>query len=53
VLSKAAPGHVDAVRQAFFDRLTPEQHQSLGEAMRIIAEGLQPKDAGADLPWLR
>src|SRR5690242_15103843 len=33
VLSKAAPGHVDAVRQAFFDRLTPEQHKSLGEAM--------------------
>lgn len=53
VLSKAAPGHVDAVRQAFFDRLTPEQHKALGEAMRIIAEGLQPKDAGADLPWLR
>ena len=25
----------------------------LGEVMQIIAEGLQPKDAGADLPWLR
>ncbi|MGW1890177.1 MarR family winged helix-turn-helix transcriptional regulator [Streptomyces sp. NPDC002004] len=53
VLKKAAPGHVDAVRQALFDRLTPEQQKSLGEIMRIIAEGLQPKEAGADLPWLR
>ncbi len=53
MLRQAAPGHVSAVRQAFFDRLTPEQHQALGDAMRVIAEGLQPKDAGADLPWLR
>ena len=53
VLRQAAPGHVDAVRQAVFDRLSPEQQKSLGEIMRIIAEGLQPSDAGADLPWLR
>lgn len=53
MLRQAAPGHVSAVRQAFFDRLTPEQNQALGDAMRVIAEGLQPKDAGADLPWLR
>ncbi|WP_372344961.1 MarR family winged helix-turn-helix transcriptional regulator [Streptomyces sp. KL116D] len=53
VLAKTAPGHVSAVRQALFDRLTPEQQKSLGEIMRIVAEGLQPKDAGADLPWLR
>ncbi|MCQ4212181.1 MarR family transcriptional regulator [Streptomyces longispororuber] len=53
VLAKTAPGHVTAVRQALFDRLTPEQQKSLGEIMRIVAEGLQPKDAGADLPWLR
>ncbi|MEU8977531.1 MarR family transcriptional regulator [Streptomyces sp. NPDC048309] len=52
-LSKAAPGHVAAVRQALLDRLTPDQQKALGEAMRIVAEGLQPKDAGADLPWLR
>jgi DNA-binding MarR family transcriptional regulator len=53
VLAQTAPGHVAAVRQAVFDRLSPEQQKSLGEMMEIIAEGLQPKDAGADLPWLR
>lgn len=53
VLSRHAPGHVEAVRQAMFGRLTPEQQKSLGEIMRIVAEGLQPSEAGADLPWLR
>ncbi|MBC9730438.1 MarR family winged helix-turn-helix transcriptional regulator [Streptomyces sp. TRM68367] len=52
-LRRAAPGHVEAVRQAVFDRLTPQQQKSLGEIMRIVAEGLQPSEAGADLPWLR
>ncbi|MFD7403306.1 MarR family winged helix-turn-helix transcriptional regulator [Streptomyces sp. NPDC059866] len=53
VLKRSAPGHVAAVRQALFERLTPEQQKSLGEIMQIVAEGLQPDDAGADLPWLR
>ncbi|MFE3327559.1 MarR family winged helix-turn-helix transcriptional regulator [Streptomyces sp. NPDC059176] len=53
VLKKAAPGHVTAVRQALFDRLTPEQVRQLGEITRIMAEGLQPDGTGADLPWLR
>ncbi|AZK94572.1 MULTISPECIES: MarR family winged helix-turn-helix transcriptional regulator [Streptomyces] len=53
VLEEAAPGHVDAVRQAMFDRLSPEQVEQLGEIMLIIADGLQPSDSGADLPWLR
>lgn len=53
VLRRTAPGHVEAVRQALFDRLTPEQQESLGEIMQIIAEGLQPSESGADLPWLR
>lgn len=53
VLRRTAPGHVTAVRQAVFDRLSADQQKALGEAMRIVAEGLQPKDAGADLPWLR
>jgi DNA-binding MarR family transcriptional regulator len=53
VLRRTAPGHVTAVRQALFDRLTPQQQKSLGEIMEIVAEGLQPSDAGADLPWLR
>ncbi|WP_189855684.1 MarR family winged helix-turn-helix transcriptional regulator [Streptomyces poonensis] len=53
VLARTAPGHVATVRQAFFDRLTPEQQKSLGEILQIVAEGLQPKGADADLPWLR
>ncbi|MCX4823748.1 MarR family transcriptional regulator [Streptomyces sp. NBC_01142] len=53
VLQRAAPGHVEAVRQAMFDRLTPEQVEQLGEIMRVMAEGLQPQESGADLPWLR
>jgi DNA-binding MarR family transcriptional regulator len=53
VLRQAAPDHVTIVRNAVFDRLTPEQQKSLGEIMQIIAEGLQPNEAGADLPWLR
>lgn len=53
MLARSAPGHVAAVRQALFDRLSPEQMKSLGEIMRIVAEGLQPKEAGADLPWRR
>ncbi|GHB16029.1 MULTISPECIES: MarR family winged helix-turn-helix transcriptional regulator [Streptomyces] len=53
VLMRSAPGHVAAVRQAFFDRLTVDQQKALGEALLIIAEGLQPEGTGADLPWLR
>ncbi|MFF4804701.1 MarR family winged helix-turn-helix transcriptional regulator [Streptomyces sp. NPDC001351] len=53
VLARTAPGHVTAVRQAVFERLTPQQQETLGEIMEIVAEGLQPADAGADLPWLR
>lgn len=53
VLRNNAPGHVEAVRQAVFDRLSAEQQKSLGEIMTIIAEGLQPSEAGADLPWRR
>ncbi|MEV5280046.1 MarR family transcriptional regulator [Streptomyces sp. NPDC051994] len=53
VLERAAPGHVTAVRQAMFDRLTPQQVDQLGEIMRVMAQGLQPADAKADLPWLR
>ncbi|MFF3174606.1 MarR family winged helix-turn-helix transcriptional regulator [Streptomyces sp. NPDC057900] len=53
MLRRSAPGHVSAVRQAMFDRLTPEQVSSLGEIMRVVAAGLQPEDTDADLPWLR
>ncbi|MFE7130023.1 MarR family winged helix-turn-helix transcriptional regulator [Streptomyces sp. NPDC057638] len=53
VLRRTAPGHVEAVRQVMFDRLSAEQVGQLGEIMRIVAEGLQPQDSAADLPWLR
>ncbi|MEV4433948.1 MarR family transcriptional regulator [Streptomyces sp. NPDC049555] len=51
MLSASAPGHVDAVRAAIFDRLTPDQAAHFGEICRIIATGLEP--AGGDVPWLR
>ncbi|MFF8992251.1 MarR family winged helix-turn-helix transcriptional regulator [Streptomyces sp. NPDC014983] len=53
VLGRTAPGHIVAVRQALFERLSPEQQKALGEIMEIVAEGLQPDEEGADLPWLR
>jgi DNA-binding MarR family transcriptional regulator len=53
VLRRTAPGHVEAVRNAMFDRLSHEQVRQLGEIMRIVAEGLQPQDPAADLPWMR
>ncbi len=53
MLRRSAPGHVNAVRQALFDRLTPEQVRGLGEIMSTLAAGLQPEGPDADLPWLR
>ncbi|MDX2292091.1 MULTISPECIES: MarR family winged helix-turn-helix transcriptional regulator [Streptomyces] len=53
VLRRTAPGHVAAVRQAMFDRLSPEQVEQLGAIMRVMAEGLEPTGPDADLPWLR
>ncbi|MFH9136060.1 MarR family winged helix-turn-helix transcriptional regulator [Streptomyces sp. NPDC017524] len=53
MLRRSAPGHVEAVRQAMFDRLTAEQVSSLGEIMRVLATGLEPEGTDADLPWLR
>ncbi|MFB7588376.1 MarR family winged helix-turn-helix transcriptional regulator [Streptomyces sp. NPDC056169] len=53
VLRRTAPGHVTAVRQALFDRLSQEQVEQLGAIMRVMAEGLEPSDPDADLPWLR
>ncbi|MCX4964088.1 MarR family transcriptional regulator [Streptomyces sp. NBC_00654] len=53
MLRRSAPGHVTAVRQAMFERLTPEQVRSLGEIMRVLATGLEPEGTDADLPWLR
>lgn len=43
VLREAAPGHVEAVRQALFDVLTPEQVAQLGEIAAAIRGKLQPE----------
>ncbi|MGW0878943.1 MarR family winged helix-turn-helix transcriptional regulator [Streptomyces sp. NPDC002671] len=56
VLERTAPGHVDTVRAALFDRLTPEQVRQLEEICAQIAGGLQGDDAEAgagDVPWRR
>jgi DNA-binding MarR family transcriptional regulator len=42
VVRSVAPGHVDAVRQAMFAPLTPEQTRVLGDAMQAILEQLDP-----------
>ncbi len=51
-LETAAPGHVEAVRSAVFDRLDADQVRQLGDIMRTIAAGLSPC-GGPDLPWRR
>lgn len=53
VLKASAPDHVALVRRAMFDRLSEEQVRQLGEIMCSIADGLEPTNVGADLPWLR
>ncbi|MFD8808879.1 hypothetical protein [Streptomyces sp. NPDC059597] len=42
-----------AVGPALYDRLPPDPQTTLGENMPSVAAGLQPSEAGADLPWLR
>jgi DNA-binding MarR family transcriptional regulator len=42
VVRAAAPGHVDAVREAMFEPLTAEQTRVLGEAFQAIVENLDP-----------
>ena len=42
VVRSAAPGHVDAVREAMFDPLTAEQTRAFGEALQAIVERLDP-----------
>ena len=41
----AAPAHVEHVRAAVFDRLTPQQVDALGEACDVLLQGLEPEDA--------
>lgn len=42
VLVRTAPGHVEAVRAALFDRLTPAQVASLGSICEAVLDGLDP-----------
>ncbi|MFJ2233055.1 MarR family winged helix-turn-helix transcriptional regulator [Streptomyces sp. NPDC087859] len=51
-VERAAPGHVETVRAALFDRLTPEQVEQLEEISRAISDGLQ-EDTGDEVPWRR
>ncbi|RLK62044.1 MarR family winged helix-turn-helix transcriptional regulator [Actinokineospora cianjurensis] len=41
-LVAAAPGHVTTVREAVFDRLTPEQVTALGAISAAILDGIDP-----------
>ncbi len=47
-LEKAAPGHVEAVRESLFDPLTPEQVKALGEISAAVLGRLTPKCAAAE-----
>ncbi|MGY1600971.1 MarR family winged helix-turn-helix transcriptional regulator [Geodermatophilus sp. SYSU D00815] len=42
VVRSVAPGHVDAVRTALFDPLTPEQTKALREVLETVLERLDP-----------
>lgn len=44
-LRDAAPGHVEAVRAALFDRLTPEQTRALGELCAAVLAPDRADDA--------
>lgn len=57
LLERAAPGHVEAVRRAVFDALTPEQVRQFAEIGEAINAALQRAEAAGDgqevLPWRR
>jgi DNA-binding MarR family transcriptional regulator len=46
-LEAAAPGHVDCVREALFDQLTPEQVRALREIGEAVVRHLGPARDGA------
>jgi DNA-binding MarR family transcriptional regulator len=44
-IEAAAPGHVEAVRRMFVDRLTPAQLEALGDAAEVVLAALdEPRD---------
>ncbi|WP_262062942.1 MarR family winged helix-turn-helix transcriptional regulator [Streptomyces sp. STR69] len=50
VLVRSAPGHVETVRAAIFDHLTPEQVGQLEEISTGIVRALETPE---DVPWRR
>ncbi|MGW0839362.1 MarR family winged helix-turn-helix transcriptional regulator [Streptomyces sp. NPDC002787] len=57
LLERTAPGHVETVRKAVFDHLSPEQIVQFEEICGAIAAAIQGGDPQAtgseDLPWRR
>ena len=57
LLEQAAPGHVEAVRRAVFDALSPEQVRQLADIGETISETLHRVETAetdpAVLPWRR
>ncbi|MFD8033669.1 MarR family winged helix-turn-helix transcriptional regulator [Streptomyces sp. NPDC059717] len=56
LLERAAPGHVETVRAAVFDHLTPEQVSQLQAICDRITEALQASEEQSTcggLPWRR
>jgi DNA-binding MarR family transcriptional regulator len=49
-LEAAAPGHVEAVREALFDPLTPEQVRQLREISEAVLRGLDPSRPAPTAP---
>ena len=47
-IAAAAPGHVDAVRRLFVDRLTPRQLEAIATAAEQVLAGLDELEAGCD-----
>jgi len=48
-IATAAPGHVDAVRRLFVDRLTPAQLDAIGDAAEIVLAALDEPAASTGL----
>lgn len=54
LVERTAPGHVETVRSAVFDHLSPEQVRQLGEICGGIARAIQGDEPlGDELPWRR
>jgi DNA-binding MarR family transcriptional regulator len=47
-IAAAAPGHVDAVRRLFVDRLSPAQLDAVGDVAEVVLAALDASVDGAD-----